>query len=65
MATNGESKIKLRDLTFTDKLDILIEALAELSDKVDELIEGQAELGEKVGNLTLEGDGFQVDRYDS
>lgn len=62
MTWNGETSEK--QLTYAEKLDVIITALTEIVEKQDLLLEKQEELEEKVNNLSLSGDGFQDD-YDS
>lgn len=71
MKTNGEATdatVEVRKiLTDSEKLDILIEAVADIRATIEELKDGHDELVEKISNMELPwGDGFNSrDRYDS
>lgn len=65
MASNGETTVEKKHLTYDDKLDILIQGLAELTEKVETLAEQNDELAEKLSNLTASGSGFSEDEYES
>jgi hypothetical protein len=54
---NGQTEVKPSDLSVDEKLNVLIEGLAELSSLFEEFKE---EVYEKLGNLTLDQDGFSV-----
>lgn len=62
MTRNAETSEK--QLTYAEKLDVIITTLTEIVEKQDLLLEKQEELEEKVNNLSLSGDGFQDD-FDS
>lgn len=64
MSKNGETTIETANLSYDDKFDILIQAVAELTDKVDGLVTQNEELVEKLNNLTVSGSGFAVDEFD-
>lgn len=59
---NGEVKDKIEDLTYHDKLDVIIEGLVEQSSMVEELKAQLDELFEKVENLSLENPGFGLEK---
>ena len=63
MARNGETTVEKKQLSYDDKLDILIQALTELTEKVDNVSEQNDELAEKLSNLTASGSGFSEDEY--
>lgn len=62
---NGATAVEDKHLTYDDKLDILIQGVAELTEKVDTLTEQNEELAEKLANITASGAGFEIDEYDS
>ena len=57
MSNNGESNVA-EGLTIEEKLDLLLEGLAEVSEKQDEIIE-------KLSNVSLPGTGYEVEEFDS
>lgn len=65
MTRNGESTVEQKQLSYNDKLDILIQGVTELTEKVEALAEQNAELAEKLANLTVSGNGFEIDEYDN
>lgn len=60
---NGSTTIHAKELSDSDKLNVLIEALADIADQVQALNDRLDETNEKLSNLSLDGDGFQVERY--
>lgn len=75
---NGEAtdmQVVKQGMTFDEKYDQLLTALAdvvenvqlvpEISDKLDELLVQQEEILESLKNLGLDGPGFGIERYDS
>jgi len=66
MASNGETTVENKGLTYAEKLDIIITALTELTEKTDAISEKQDELVEKLSNLNTNGSGFHLDdEFDS
>lgn len=63
MSKNGATAVEKANLSYDDKLDILIQALSELHEKVEELIEQNDELVEKLSNITASGPGFDVEDF--
>lgn len=55
MATNGSTKIEAKDITERALIEILLEAVQQLTEKVEELTEQQIELVEKVANISTPG----------
>lgn len=53
---NGEQEVKVNELSVDVKLDVILEALTELTEKIEELTE-------RVNNLNVSGDGFSEDDY--
>lgn len=56
--SNGETKLKNKDLPVAETLDILVEGLADIAAKQDIIIEQLAEIEEKLLNLSLDTGGF-------
>jgi hypothetical protein len=54
---NGKTEFGVEDLSVDEKLNILIEGLAELTGKFEEF---QEEVYERLANLTVDSDGFSV-----
>jgi uncharacterized protein YoxC len=48
-----------------EKLDVILQALIDISEQVDALNESQGEILEKLGNLNLDTGGFAIERYDN
>lgn len=61
--TNGKIELQTPpdDLTTKTMLEVLIEAVRQLSEEVEALKELNVEILEKVNNLSSEGDGFGYD----
>lgn len=57
MSNNGESNVG-EGLSVEDKLDLILEGLAEVSEKQDEIIE-------KLSNVSLPGTGYDIEEFDS
>lgn len=53
MAFNGETTLTTEGMSVEDKLDLIIEALAEMNTNI-------SELSDKVANLSLDNDGFNI-----
>lgn len=62
---NGEKEIKFSDLSQDDKLQVLLDALLEITERFETLSETLQETNEKLSNIDLPGRNYSVDRYDS
>lgn len=63
--TNGGTEIVPKSLTTEEKLDVLLTAVVELTGTMEDLKAQNEEIIEKLANLSLDGDGFQIERFDS
>lgn len=57
---NGQAELETKDLTFSAKLEALIEGVANLTEQVAQLIVQQEEIVEKLVNIGLPGVDFEV-----
>lgn len=57
--SNGETKVE-KVLTNEEKLDLIIEALADINSQIADLAEQQRELYDRVAMLSLDSEGFVV-----
>lgn len=58
---NGETNIKVNELTTDTALEAIFDALTELQEAVDEIKLQQAEIVEKLSNLSLDNDGYSTE----
>lgn len=64
MSKNGAAAVEKAQLSYDDKLDILIQALSDLTEKVETLVEQNDELVEKLSNITASGPGFDIETFE-
>lgn len=59
------TKFDAKTLSTDEKLDVIIQALVEISGQLEDHDEMFGEIVEKISNLTLDNEGFGVDKFDS
>lgn len=64
MSKNGAAAVEKKDLSYDEKLDVLLSGLVELHEKVETLIEQNDELVEKLSNITASGPGFDIETFE-